>query len=1373
MAFFISIGGANFYMKKPKQYLRQKLISILLIVVLIASMVPPSSINAASNTKPAFTQKYQYSYAGFSNTYTIGNVKKGYTVKWTISKALKDYVSFSNSEFVYSKTVKVTDTTSKIKVYTFKSAKAKINAKYTVTAIIYDNKGKKVSTCSDEVKINIDATNISIINHPENNRMSVNTSYNFDSKLIPSNSVNKTFWIVKDDKNKIIVNTKSQTKSDKAEMNANGVFKPKAAGTYKIFAVVYRSDKDTVLRAKSKAVEIQVIDPSVPTVTPAITVTPIPTAKPTSIIVPPPNSTYTLTIVAGDGGTITAGTSGNYSSGTTVSLAAAPREGYIFAGWTSSNGGSFGNASLANTTFVMPGSNTTITANFIINSGSVYTRGQWIQLLADKLNFDYSSVDMNEFAYKYADTQTSGYGLAIEMAEVYGILPPPDSEGYIDPEQDIPFFRPNETATREFAAFTAVKAMGFMGEYPISCSDLSSLKYPNEDAVAILQGFLSLSDNKFNPNTALSVMDKNSIFTAIDIINASTIVDVSNPHENVTLAEGVIRDSLSDITDYTIVFNADGTILLTLPKNDATGAISVGKVFILPSNKDFISGIALKAISITDTGDNKLAIVCSEPDITEVLTNLEYEGIGTADISNIVTPEDVLCEYDPNGSIEDVEGETYSLDIKAGGSVSIPGKLTFTVADKKITDSVTASGKVSIEIPAITCKVDASIGLLSGVNLNELLISIKEKIKLTGEIEYTAYESGYQLTDTRWIPGKVELGRLPIALGTTGLSIDIVFFYNVNVKGSAEITYTVVATQGIQVRNGSTRLIHDFSDSLDFIALKGSAKAGLGMALRLNAFRLMDLIGIDGEAGLGISASFTPHVTEVATIYCADGTVYCYMTLELDTDTAFGMFIKTVWNAEWSWDIWDEDNSPFKLKLHVENGSIVDECTFGVGGISGYVHEAGSDRAIPLARVILYSGSSPVKTIYSDYNGNFIMPSLNAGDYTLKVSATGYQTYTSRVTVIKDQSTYVETLLMIDRSNNGLTGNVSGNITDAVTGGSVSDVTYNVRNNWNNTSGTVINTGITQNGTYSIELAAGNYTIEFTKSEYVTTSINIAVLANASLLKHVALSPVTSGSIGGDVRIVLTWGATPSDLDSHLYGPTVNGSSTFHTWYSVQDYAADGKTIANLDLDDTSSYGPETTTVYELNSTGVYSFYVHDYSNGGSSNSTALSSSGAQVRVYSGNQLVATYNVPLGVGGTLWHVFDYDVATDTLTAVNTFSYSDVPGSVRPDARTLMAERSMVQAVSTEKSELLSLLETMKEINKDQLPADVVKIITAAEAIANDSNATQESVDEIVQTLKKVIEKNITNDVPEKNITNDVPDTLSMITMPKFPTSRTA
>ena len=75
---------------------------------------------------------------------------------------------------------------------------------------------------------------------------------------------------------------------------------------------------------------------------------------------------YALTVNLDGGNGLTANNS--YTSGAAVSIDAGTKSGYIFNGWTSSNGGTFGNAINASTTFTMPGNATTITANWTQNS---------------------------------------------------------------------------------------------------------------------------------------------------------------------------------------------------------------------------------------------------------------------------------------------------------------------------------------------------------------------------------------------------------------------------------------------------------------------------------------------------------------------------------------------------------------------------------------------------------------------------------------------------------------------------------------------------------------------------------------------------------------------------------------------------------------------------------------------------------------------------------------------------------------------------------------------------------------------------------------------------------------------------------------------
>ena len=77
--------------------------------------------------------------------------------------------------------------------------------------------------------------------------------------------------------------------------------------------------------------------------------------------------TYTLTVNLNGGSGSTTG--GEYPAGEAIHIDAGSRSNYRFNGWTSSNGGTFTDASSASTTFTMPAADTTITANWTYSGG--------------------------------------------------------------------------------------------------------------------------------------------------------------------------------------------------------------------------------------------------------------------------------------------------------------------------------------------------------------------------------------------------------------------------------------------------------------------------------------------------------------------------------------------------------------------------------------------------------------------------------------------------------------------------------------------------------------------------------------------------------------------------------------------------------------------------------------------------------------------------------------------------------------------------------------------------------------------------------------------------------------------------------------------
>lgn len=173
-----------------------------------------------------------------------------------------------------------------------------------------------------------------------------------------------------------------------------------------------------------------------------------------------------------------------------------------------------------------------------------------------------------------------------------------------------------------------------------------------------------------------------------------------------------------------------------------------------------------------------------------------------------------------------------------------------------------------------------------------------------------------------------------------------------------------------------------------------------------------------------------------------------------------------------------------------------------------------------------------------------------------------------------------------------------------------------------------------RNGRYSMELTPGDYTLIFEKDGYISSTNVTALGNNQDLTLDVSLSRVLQSS--HQYRVVLRWGATPNDLDSHLEGYSSRGSS-YHVYFAdKRPPSANGE--ANLDVDDTTSFGPETTT-FTIDPTRNYVFYVLDYTNRSSRSSKAMSNSGAYVEVFCGNEQLGTYHIPTNKTGIFWTVF--------------------------------------------------------------------------------------------------------------------------------------
>ncbi len=187
----------------------------------------------------------------------------------------------------------------------------------------------------------------------------------------------------------------------------------------------------------------------------------------------------------------------------------------------------------------------------------------------------------------------------------------------------------------------------------------------------------------------------------------------------------------------------------------------------------------------------------------------------------------------------------------------------------------------------------------------------------------------------------------------------------------------------------------------------------------------------------------------------------------------------------------------------------------------------------------------------------------------------------------------------------------------------------------------------------------GNFTVDAMQNG--TALVSAALLGKVSNVAEI-YSPsnvtITDCLILGDVplSVRLTWGEHPYDLDTHVIGP-----DNYHIWY-VSQGSLSSEPFANLDVDDTDSYGPEVFTALSFPEAGTYHYAIYNYSG---SHTPNITNSPARVELML-NGSTTVFTPPAGEAetDTWWNVFDIIVAEDgnmTITPINTWSSNEPSG----------------------------------------------------------------------------------------------------------------
>ena len=218
-----------------------------------------------------------------------------------------------------------------------------------------------------------------------------------------------------------------------------------------------------------------------------------------------------------------------------------------------------------------------------------------------------------------------------------------------------------------------------------------------------------------------------------------------------------------------------------------------------------------------------------------------------------------------------------------------------------------------------------------------------------------------------------------------------------------------------------------------------------------------------------------------------------------------------------------------------------------LGAISGTIVDA--DTAIPLSGIsVTLSGTSDA-SISSDPNGAFTLTGLEAGEYTLQISATNYRSITARMTLAASQSADLGTIRLSRLSDDATSATVYGVVSDNL-GAPIADATVSL-GTWQ------VQTA--SDGSYQInDIAAGSYVVTASAATYQSAVAEIDLTAGSVLIFSPSLQPTTEdqtpdATVQGTVRDIQTLNPLSGVLVTLSDGTsTLSGSDGSYTLQSTQ-----------------------------------------------------------------------------------------------------------------------------------------------------------------------------------------------------------------------------
>lgn len=204
-----------------------------------------------------------------------------------------------------------------------------------------------------------------------------------------------------------------------------------------------------------------------------------------------------------------------------------------------------------------------------------------------------------------------------------------------------------------------------------------------------------------------------------------------------------------------------------------------------------------------------------------------------------------------------------------------------------------------------------------------------------------------------------------------------------------------------------------------------------------------------------------------------------------------------------------------------------------------------------------------------------------------------------------------------------LVSKLNGSMINSSNNTGVRNVTLNFRSGTGEKTGSVVESLLSEDGEFSVELDPGDYTMEAVAKGFVTEFYDIFIPEGDEVNQSFSMTPKLGE---GQIRFVIEWPETEKDVFIHMKGTPSTGGWVEYTYgtYSTQ--------IGNYERGERDGKRYETATLFDTD--GDYEFHVH-----GADSKQDVIDAGTVVKIYVGNdENPITVKVPDTFSGEYWIV---------------------------------------------------------------------------------------------------------------------------------------